>query len=145
MKRRRKPRTIDGLAGPDNLEDFPGFQDNSVSYDFGSSDQYGWHLTADPSIVKTEVPNDTPLDSRVVAVSRDFPRAGVTSWYAPTSQAVVSGKVQAAVDTIASTGAQLTAAGESMLGIAGAVVQNLPLILAGIVAMYLLFQWEKTK
>jgi len=125
-----------------------GAVDDLLQYEFDESwtpDSIGWSLTADPNIVKTEVPNDTPLDPRVVALTRDFPRAGVTSWYAPTTQAVATGKIQAAVDTIAATGAQLTAAGESVLGFAGAVVQNLPLILMGLAAVYLLFKWESGK
>lgn len=138
-KRRRKPQTINGLGSPDDLEQF--------EYDYGantgSAGSFGWSRSIDPDIVKTEVPNDTPLDPRVVAVSRDFPRAGITTWYAPTTQAIASGKTQAAVDTIAATGAQLTAAGESILGVAGAVVQNLPLILLGLAALFLM--WEKSK
>ena len=133
---RRKPRTIGGLG-----------DDLSYMYEYGEQDQdnIGWIRTEDPNIVKTEVPNGTPLDPRVIGVAVNHPRQGTTTWTAPTTEAIAQGKLQAAVDTIAATGAQLTAAGESILTTFGTVAANLPLILAALAAVYLLFKWESAK
>ena len=126
-KRRPKARTFDGVTGAA----VSGIMDPADSGDF----------------IHTVVPNDTPtpMDGSVVAVARDLPSPGQTTWYSPTTAAIASGRVQAAVDTLEATGAQLTQAGESIIGAASAITQNFIPILIGLAALYLLFEFEKSK
>lgn len=127
-RRRRGPEVLNAMG-----------QLGSVASDFA------WSASTDPNFMEAQVPNDTPLpdDNSVVATMRDFPQGGTTTWMSPTQAAIVGGKVQAALDTVAATGAQLTAAGEQIIGVAGGIVNNIVPILLGLAALW--FFMEKGK
>lgn len=100
---------------------------------------FTWYASSNPDFMEAQVPNDTPLpsDDSVVALMRDYPAPGVTTWMSPTQAAILSGKVQAAVDTIAATGAQLTSAGESIISAAAGIASNIVPILVALAALFI--------
>lgn len=128
-RRKRRARTYDAGSG----------RDLGALYDITA--------TSNPDIVKQVVPNDTPIpdDGSVVAVARDMPEPGQSTWYQPTASARAAGKLTALMDTIAATGAQLTDAGRRALDVGGAIIGNLQPILIGVALLYVWLQWEKMK
>lgn len=126
-KRKRKPRTYDANLG--------------AWYElFGDQSAATWTASSDPQLDQATVPNDTPLpsDGSVLGLRVNVPQQGTTTWYRASAGTIAAGKVQAAVDTLAATGAQITNAIES-------VATNFVPILLGLAVLYFLFQMEKAK
>jgi len=115
-KRRRSSRTFDNSSGAD----LSGIMDPVNSADF----------------IRTIVPNDTPIpqDGSVTAVAVDFPEPGKTTWYSPTTAAIVAGRAQAALDTLKATSDKIVAVGTG-------ITENIIPIIIGLAALYWLFKY----
>ena len=101
--------------------------------------------TATPGIVKRVVTagTATPADGSVVAIALNTP-PGFDTWYLPRA-GYASPRWDAAIQTIADTGARITDAGERLLDVGGAVLGNMKPILIGAAILYVWLQWEKMK
>lgn len=107
---------------------------------------YAWVPSSNSDFVETQVPNDTPLptDNTVIALMRDFPAQGTTTWYSATAAAYGAGRQQAAIDTLAATGAQLTQAGESIINAAAGIANNIVPILVALAALFIWIEKGKS-
>lgn len=89
--------------------------------------------SATAGILKQVVDNDTPLpDYPGLAIARDWPVKGQTTWYFPSTTAIIQGKATAAMDTVIATGDQVGAAIEKISDVGATVINNLwPLLIGG--------------
>ena len=112
-KRTRKPRTINGrLAGVvyDAMGNVTGVDDSTIAQ------SSAWQPTADPDIVKKQVPTGTAgaTADGATSVSVGFPDPGSDTWYKPSDGAYMAGRAQAAIDTIQQTAGQLATIGSTI-------------------------------
>ncbi len=118
----------------------------SGSWDSGAFTGPEWYiLPGDDRVLTAEVPNDTPLTPDVISIRPDYPAEGITTWYAVSAKGQREGQAGAMLDTLAATGAQVTAAGSQLLDLAATVTKNLGPILLGLAALWVFFQMERAK
>lgn len=138
-RRPRRPRTFDqfGAASDFNPFDTPIFGQDAPPFDASSVQ---WIQSSDPDLMQAVVPNGTPLPTDITGISRvfNYPQQGVDTWYAPTTYAIARGKVNAAIETAQAVGNDIAAAAKKAFDYG-------PMILLGIVAVYLFSQWGKYK
>lgn len=140
MKRKpRNPVIIDGKQSVNGLWDFLTTTD--IYGDPAYLSLYPPLPTDDPNINKQIVPAGTPAPSYVLAIGLGFPDASSDTWYI---QSVLSGTVtqpvehlQAAIQTVSETGAQLTQAGAQILNAASGIASNIVPILVALAALFI--------
>lgn len=91
------------------------------------------------------VPNDTPKVAEVAAWSIDDPAPGKTTWYKISDRAWADGRAQAAIDTIAAVGAQISDTAGQVFDVGASILKNIVPILIGIAVLYLFSHMDESK
>lgn len=139
--RPRKIRTFNERGG--ELGDFTYQRADTTggasgSWDGGTFTGPEWYVDpGNPDFLLAEVPNDTPVPIDVTGLHLNWPVDGITTWIKPTQAAYTSGRINAALETITATGAQLTETGAKVLNVAGTIATNFIPILIGLAALWL--------
>lgn len=132
-KRKPKPRVFD-----QNGQDLGAWYD-PTSWGAGlEAAAVEWQPTSDPDVMRAFVPNNTPRPAEVLSWTIDYPQPGTTVWYRPTQAALISGRAQAAIETVQATAESVAQTGGQLLNVAGTIGQNLVPILIGLAALYLI-------
>jgi hypothetical protein len=141
MKRKPKSR----IYTPDG-SDLGAIEDPIDPFGIPREDQsadpitWVWIPSPDPAMMQATVPMGTPFPPDLISggARTNYPAQGYVTYYSPTTAAMLSARFNAAVDTVADVGSQAAAAVKKV-GDYG------PMLLLGLAALFVLFQWEKLK
>jgi hypothetical protein len=99
-----------------------------------------WIPSPDPTMMQATVPMGTPFPPDLISGGQrnNYPAPGYVTYFSPTTATILSARFNAATDTAVDVADKAAAAVKK-------VADYGPMLLLGLAALFVLFQWEKLK